>query len=435
MSDIALILGAITLLLLGNGFFSGSEIALISARKAALRKRAEEGSRGARLAEELRQEPERFLAAVQVGVTVCGTLAGVCGGWLASRYIEPLLDTLGLPNWASSAIIASIVVSGVIVYVEMVLGELVPKALAIRFAVPIASTVAAPIVFVARLTRWPLRLMTGSTRMVLRLFGLKGPMKEGLVSAEEIEHLVAEGRLQGVLSQSDASLLEGVFRFRDLPVRSVMIPRTKAFALDVAVEPRAAVRRIVEAGFSRVPMYDGTFDNPVGVLYMKDVLAVLEKGGVVDLRALLHPVHVVPDSKNVGDLLRELQKKRSHLALVIDEHGSVVGIATLEDLVEEIVGDIRDEYDEGEERAIEATRSGALIVEGTVANAVLRDSHEIPIPEDIDAETIGGFMLERLGAVPRGGETVEIEGYRLTVVDVERNRVSKVKIEKSPAPR
>ena len=431
MSDIALILGAIVFLLLGNGFFSGSEIALISARKAALRKRADDGSRGAQLAELLREEPERFMATVQIGVTVCGTLAGVCGGWLASRHIEPWLDRAGLPAWAPAAVTASVIVSVVIVYVEMVLGELVPKALALRFSVPIASTVAIPISLMAKASRVPLRLMTESTRLVLRLFGLKGPMREGLVSAEEIEHLVAEGRVQGVLSQSDASLLEGVFKFRDMPVRSVMIPRTKTFALEVSTDPSVAVRKIVEGGFSRVPIYEGTFDNPLGVLYVKDVMASLSRGEQIDIRARLHPVHVVPDSKNVGDLLRELQKKRSHLALVINEHGSVVGIATLEDLVEEIVGEIRDEYDEGEEKAIERLKSGGLVVEGTVSNSLLRDSYQIPIPLDVDAETVGGLILEKLGSVPRGGESVDVEGYRLTVVDVERNRVSKVKIEKA----
>ena len=431
MSDMALIVGAIFLLLLGNGFFSGSEIALISARKAALRKRADEGSRGARVAEHLREEPERFMAAVQIGVTVCGTLAGVCGGWLASRYLEPKLDLLGMPYWAPAAITASVVVSVIIVYVEMVIGELVPKAIAIRFAAPIAATVAIPVSVIARLSRVPLRVITESTRLILRLFGLKGPTREGLVSAEEIEHMVAEGRIQGVLSQSDASLLEGVFKFRDMPVRSVMIPRTKAFALEVGTEPKLAVKKIVEGGFSRVPIFEGTFDNPLGILYVKDVLASLERAEPVDLRARLHPVHVVPDSKNVGDLLRELQKKRSHMALVINEHGSVVGIATLEDLVEEIVGEIRDEYDEGEEKAIERLKGGGLVVEGTVSNSQLRESHAIPIPVEIDAETIGGFILEKLGSVPKGGETVEIEGYKLTVVDVERNRVSKVKIEKA----
>ncbi len=431
MSDTALILGAIFFLLLGNGFFSGSEIALISARKAALRKKADDGSRGAQLAELLRQEPERFMATVQIGVTVCGTLAGVCGGWLASRHIEPWLDLAGLPDWAPAAVAASVIVSVAIVYVEMVLGELVPKALALRFAVPIASAVAIPISLMAKLSRVPLRFMTESTRLVLRLFGLKGPMREGLVSAEEIEHMVAEGRVQGVLSQSDASLLEGVFKFRDMPVRSVMIPRTKTFALEVATDPKVAVKKIVEGGFSRVPIYEGTFDNPLGVLYVKDVLASLERAEPVDLRARLHPVHVVPDSKNVGDLLRELQKKRSHMALVINEHGSVVGIATLEDLVEEIVGEIRDEYDEGEEKAVERLKSGGLVVEGTVSNSLLRESYEIPIPLEIDAESIGGLILEKLGSVPKGGESIEIGGYRLTVVDVERNRVSKVKIEKA----
>lgn len=243
--------------------------------------------------------------------------------------------------------------------------------------------------------------------------------------------MVAEGRVQGVLSQSDASLLEGVFKFRDMPVRSVMIPRTKTFALEVATNPKVAVKKIVEGGFSRVPIYEGTFDNPLGVLYVKDVLASLERNEPVDIRARLHPVHVVPDSKNVGDLLRELQKKRSHMALVINEHGSVVGIATLEDLVEEIVGEIRDEYDEGEEKSIERLKSGGLVVEGTVSNSLLRESYEIPIPLEIDAETIGGLILEKLGSVPKGGESIDIEGYRLTVVDVERNRVSKVKIEKA----
>ncbi len=431
MSDIALILGAIFLLLLGNGFFSGSEIALISARKAALRKKAEEGSRGAQMAEHLRDEPERFMAAVQIGVTVCGTLAGVCGGWLASRYIEPALDAFGMPYWAPAAITASIVVSGVIVYVEMVIGELVPKALAIRFSVPIASAVAIPVSYIAQLSRAPLKVITVSTRLVLRLFGLKGPMREGLVSAEEIEHLVAEGRIQGVLSQSDASLLEGVFKFRDMPVRSVMIPRTKAFALEVSTDPKVAVKRIIEAGFSRVPIYEGTFDNPLGVLYVKDIMASLARGEAVDIRARLHPVHVVPDSKNVGDLLREVQRLHTHMALVINEHGSVVGLATLEDLVEEIVGEIRDEYDEGEEKAIERLKSGGLVVEGTVSNSLLRESYQIPIPLGVDAETVGGLILEKLGSVPKGGESIDLEGYRLTVVDVERNRVSKVKIEKA----
>lgn len=430
MSDFALLLGAIVLLLIGNGFFSGSEISLISSRKSALQKRADEGSRGAAAARRLKEDPETFLATVQVGVTVCGTLAGVCGGWLASRYLEPWFQGLGMPSWVAPAVAASVAVSATIVYVEMVLGELVPKAVALRHAEAVASVVAIPLLFMSRISRLPIRFMTWSTRAILRLFGFKGPVREGVVSAEEIEHMVAEGELQGVLSETDASLLQGVFNFRDLPVRRSMIPRTKIFALDVKTNPGDVMKRLVEGGFSRVPVFDGSIDNPLGLLYVKDVIATLAKNEPVSLRKDLHPIHVVPDTKKVGELLRELQRRRSHLALVIDEHGSVTGLATLEDLVEEIVGEIRDEYDEGEEKQIERLKSGALVVEGTVANALLRDAHEVPIPAETEAETVGGFMLEKLGAVPRGGESVEIDGYRFTVVDVERNRVAKVKIER-----
>ena len=215
MYDIALILGAIFFLLIGNGFFAGAEIALISARKAALHKRAEEGSRGARLAELLRQEPERFMATVQIGVTVCGTLVGVCGGWLASRHIEPWLERVGVFDWAPEAVVASGFVSAVIVYVSMVLGELVPKAVGLRFAVPVAIAVALPISVVAKLSRGPLRVITESTRVVLRILGLKGPTRE-VVSTDDIEHMVAEGRVQGVLSHSDASLLEGAVSYTHL---------------------------------------------------------------------------------------------------------------------------------------------------------------------------------------------------------------------------
>lgn len=430
MSDGLLILGVIFVLLLGNGFFSGSEIALISSRKSALQRRAEDGSRGAEAARRLKEDPETFLATVQVGVTVCGTLAGVCGGWLASKYIEPRLEFLGLPSWLGPAVVASIIVSAVIVYVEMVLGELVPKAVAIRHAEAVASFVGLPVLFLSRLSRLPLRFMTWSTRAFLRLFGFKGPVREGVVSAEEIEHMVAEGELQGILSETDASLLQGVFNFRDLPVRRSMIPRTKIFAIDVKTPPEDSMKRLIEGGFSRVPVYDGSIDTPLGLLYVKDVLSTLSKGERIDLRGKLHAIHVVPETKKVGELLRELQRRRSHMALVIDEHGSVTGLATLEDLVEEIVGEIRDEYDDGEEKQVERLRSGDLVVEGTVGNSLLRETHDIPIPEEVESETIGGFMLERLGAVPRGGEVVEFPGYRLTVVDVERNRVAKVKIEK-----
>ncbi len=191
-----------------------------------------------------------------------------------------------------------------------------------------------------------------------------------------------------------------------------MVPRPKIFALDVDTPPTEVGSLIVESGFSRFPVYEDTIDNVIGVVYVKDALRLLEKRQPVVIRKILHPVHLVPETKKVGELLKELQKRRTHMAVVVDEHGSVSGLVTLEDLIEEIVGEIQDEYD-WEERAIERMRDGSMVVDGTASAAELRETYEIPLPESGEFETIAGFMLERLGSVPKGGEVVSIEGLAL----------------------
>jgi CBS domain containing-hemolysin-like protein len=271
-------------------------------------------------------------------------------------------------------------------------------------------------------------LLAASTRLVLRALGIKDAGARTFVSEEEIKHLVREGRQQGVLDQTEMEIIHSVFEFTDTPVRKVMVPRPKIFALDADTPPAEVGSLIVESGFSRIPAYSGSLDNLLGVVYAKDALRLLEKRQPVVVRKILHPVHLVPETKKVGELLKELQKRRTHLALVVDEHGSVSGLVTLEDLIEEIVGEIQDEYD-WEERPVERMRDGSLVVEGTVPAAELREAHGIPVPEG-EFETVAGFMLERLGSVPKGGEAVSVGPWRFTVVDVERNRISKVRIEK-----
>jgi len=424
---------AIFLCLLGNGFFSGSEIAILSMRRSRVEQLIAEGSRGARWVKHLQDNMDRFLATVQIGVTLMGTLAGVIGGYLASRYLEPVFDRSVLAGKLPAALEATVVVGLAIVYVELILGELVPKALALRFTDTIAVIMAWPLDMLARFSRVLIAFLTTSTRAVLFLFGIRDIGHRTFVSEEEIKHLVKEGRQQGVLDQTEEELIHSVFEFSETPVKKVMVPRPKIFGLDVDTPPEDVAQAIIETGFSRVPVYDGTPDNMVGVVYVKDVLRLLEKKQPVVLRKILHPVHFVPETKKVGELLKELQKRRTHLALVIDEHGSLVGLVTLEDLLEEIVGEIQDEYD-WEERPVEKLRDGSLVVDGTVSAAELRQKYDIPIPESEDFDTVAGFMLDCLGAVPRGGEVVQLGDYRLTVVDVEKNRISKVKIDKVPTP-
>ena len=426
------LVAAIAAALLVNGFFSGSEIAVISMRRSRIDALVAEGRRAARRLKDLQANMDGFLATVQIGVTVGGTAAGVLGGYLASLYVEPALAKTALAHWLPIPLIATIIVGGGIVYFELILGELVPKALALRFTDTVAMLVAPTLWWLARFARGIVRILTASTRGVLWVFGLRDFGHRTFVSEEEIKHLVTEGRHQGVLDKDEEELIHSVFEFSETPVKKVMVPRPKIFALDAATPPDKVGGLIVESGFSRIPAYEGSVDNIVGLVYIKDALRLLEKGQPVVIRKILHPAHFVPETKKTGELLKELQKRRSHLALVIDEHGSLTGLVTLEDLLEEIVGEIHDEYD-WEERSVERLRDGSLVVEGTVSAAELRETYEVPLPESEEFETVAGFMLDRLGSLPKGGEVVLVGGYRLTVVDVERNRISKVKVEKAAA--
>jgi putative hemolysin len=429
MSEPIFIVASILVLLLGAGFFSGSEIAVITAHRSRIEARIEEGSQAARRVKALQDHMDQFLATVQIGVTVMGTLAGVLGGVLATRHIGPELSSLALARWVPPTLLAAAVVGVFIVYVGLVFGELVPKALALRYTETVALVVSGPFSLMARGSGWVVRLLTGSTRIVLRVLGIRESGPRSFVSEEEIKHLAKKGRQQGVLGQTEMEIIHGVFDLTDTPVRKVMVPRPKIFGLDLEIAAAEVGRHIVESGFSRIPAYEGSVDNIVGLVYAKDVLRLLERREPVAVRQLLHPVPFVPETKKIGQLLKELQRRRTHMAVVIDEHGSVSGLVTLEDILEEIVGEIRDEYD-WEERPVERLRDGSLVVEGTLSAAELREGYEIPLPESTEFDTVAGFMLDRLGTVPRGGEVVTMGEWRLTVVDVERNRISKVKVEK-----
>ena len=434
MSEPVSIVVSILALLLGNGFFSGSEIAIITARRSRIEVLIEEGSRAARRVKALQDQMDQFLATVQIGVTVMGTLAGVLGGVLAARHIEPELVARGLSPWVPAAVLASGVVGVGISYVGLVFGELVPKAIALRYTETFALLVSGPFVLMARASRWIVAFLTASTRLVLRLLGIRVSGPRSFVSEEEIKHLAKKGRREGFLDQTEVEIIHGVFDLADTPVRKVMVPRPKIFGIDVETPASDVGRLIVESGFSRIPVYEDSIDSVLGLVYAKDVLRVLERREPVVVRQLVHPVPFVPETKKVGSLLKEVQRRRTHMAVVVDEHGSVSGLVTLEDILEEIVGEIHDEYD-GEERPVEQLRDGSLVVEGTVPASELRDDYGVPLPESTEFETVAGFMLDRLGSVARGGEVVTVGEWRLTVVDVEGNRVSKVKVERSAAPR
>jgi putative hemolysin len=385
----------------------------------------------------MKNKPEGFLATVQVGVTVVGTLAAVIGGVISIEFLKPLFITIPIgPIQRSAELISVAIVVVVISYVMLVLGELVPKSLALRYSERIACFAAKPLDLLSRVSSVFIKTLTSSTGLVLKLLGIKGAEERFFVSEEEIKYFIKEGRAKGILEETEAQLLHGVFEFADTTVKEVMVPKPKFSAIEVNTPSDEVLRFISETGFSRYPVYRESLENVVGILFNKDVFKAMESGRPVVIPELVRAPYFVPNSIMISRLLREMQRRKVHIAIVVDEHGDVDGLVTIEDLLEEIVGEIEDEFDVEKGGLVEKLRDGTMIID---PSASLRDLVDINLPfseEEADEyNTLAGFMLSKLQRVPRGGEFVIHKGYRFTVVDMEKNRIATVKVEKIEATR
>ena len=419
-------------LIMANGFFAASEIAVIATRKTRIDSLVEKGVRSAVAVARLKEDPDRFLATVQIGVTLVGTLASAIGGAAAIEFLKPMVESLPLPlvdRWGESVAILLVVLP--IAYLSLVLGELVPKSLALRFSERIAVLVAHPIDLLSRLTSFPVRILTASSNAVLWLFGGKDAGGASFVSEEEVKSLIREGAAKGIFDETEKELIHSVFEFADTPVKAVMVPRTEIHAVDVKTPRDEILKSFVESGFSRIPVYDGDMDRVVGILYNKDIFRALQEKGEFRAQDLLHPPFFVPSSLPISQLLKELQRKRSAMAIVVNEFGEVEGLATLEDLLEEIVGEIRDESDREERGPVERLPDGSMVIQGSAQLKDLKSDYNLPFEESPDYLTLAGFVLAKLRRIPRGGERVEHEGYRLTIVDMEGRRIVKIKLEEA----
>ncbi len=413
-----------------NGFFSSAEIAIISSKRSVIEKLAKDGNHSAVLVTRMKDEPERFLATVQIGVTVVATLASVIGGVTASEFLEPVFLSIRskpVQHLAEFLAVGTVVI--LISYVTLILGELVPKSLALRYAERMACFTAKPIDLLSRMSRYPVRLLTLSSGAVLKAFGVKGMEKKVFISEEEIKYFIKEGKATGIFEETEAALLHGVFEFADTTVREVMVPKHKFSAIDVDMAPQEVLKFISYSGFSRYPVYRENRENVIGVLFNKDVFRAMERGAPFTVKDLIRPPYFVPNSVMISRLMREMQRRKVHMAIVVDEHGEVDGLVTIEDILEEIVGEIEDEYDVEKGGLVERLRDGSMLID---ASASLRDLVDVGIVIDEETEeyhTLAGFMLSRLQRIPRGGEFVIYKNMRLTVVDVEQNRIVKVKVE------
>jgi putative hemolysin len=422
--------GLILFLIFANGFFAAAEIAVIATRKSRLDTLVEKGIRSAPIVARLKNEPDRFLATVQIGVTVVGTLASAVGGAAAIEYIKPVIESLPVPGIVQwSQILAIVAVALPIAYLSLVIGELVPKSLALRYSEQIALFVARPIDFLSRLTSIPVKILTASSNAVLRLFGGKSAEGASFISEEEVKSLIREGAARGIFGETEKELIHSVFEFVDTPVKAVMVPRTEIHAIDVNAPAEEVLRSFIESGFSRIPVYEDEMDQIVGFLYNKDVFRAFQEKGDFRIRDLMHRPFFVPSSLPISQLLKEMQRRRISMAMVVNEFGEIEGLATIEDLLEEIVGEIRDESDREERGPVERLPDGSMVIQGSALLKDLKSDYHLPFEESPDYMTLAGFVLAKLKRIPRGGEKVEYNGYRLTIVDMEGRRILKVKLE------
>jgi putative hemolysin len=423
----------IAILILLNGYLAGTEIAVVTARKSHIKQMAESGKRNAKIFLKLKEEPDRFLATIQIGITSVSVLASAVGGAAAVKVIKPALQLVPFrPISVAAEPIAIGVVVIIITYFSVIFGELVPKSIALMHPETIGLWTARTIDAFSKITTIFVELLTYSTAIVLRPFGEKPFTERAYITEEEVKMLIKEGGKHGVFEPTEEKILQSIFEFTDMSAKEVMVPDTQMVMIQIDKPVQEVASLIEEEQFSRYPVYGREPNDIRGILYAKDFLTTLIKTGQVDVRKIIKPPYFIPETMKISLLLREMQKKRIHMALVVDEYGGISGLVALEDLMEEIVGEIRDEHDI--ESPVIQLSDGTMLIDASISLRDLKEDHHIPLPESPEYETLGGLLMTTLQKIPQSGDMVEIEGKRIRIVEMVGQRISKVKLEKLREP-
>jgi len=411
---------AVLLLVLGNAFFVVAEYSLVTARRSRLSELADNGSRRARIAVKLIDDPVRFIATSQLGVTFFSILLGAVGEPLLARFFDRVLATT----------LALILGFAVISYLHVTLGELVPKGLALAHKEAIAIWAAVPLE-VFRLGTYPVvTVLQWSTNLFNRTFGIR-PSPGGVITADEAEirMLVAVAEDTGAIEEQEEEMLYKVFDFADKEVHEVMVPRPEVVALSIDLPPVECLAAVIDSPYTRYPVYRGSLDDIVGVLHVRDLFKALYDQGIenVDIEALIREAHVVPETKDLAAMLAEFRRANQHMAIVVDEYGSFEGLVTLEDLLEEIVGEIEDEYDLPDE-SVERVDDSHIRIDGTFPIDDFNEQFGQELPQD-DYHTVAGFVFGALGRAAEAGDEVLHDGLRFQVIDVDGPRIERLEVE------
>jgi CBS domain containing-hemolysin-like protein len=430
-SSVLLGLAAVVVLVLANAFFVSAEFALVGARKTRLDELARAGDGKARLARRAVQSLDRYISATQLGITLASLGLGWIGEPALAHVVEGAFRWLpGVAAAVATHAVASIIAFIIITVLHIILGELVPKALALLYPESVSSWVAAPLMGFAWVMSFPIAILNGSSNRLLRLLGINPPGEtERLHSPEEIRMLVEQSTEGGSLLQQDARLLEGVFEFSEKTAQEVMTPRTQIVALEADRTIEEAADEVAVARRSRYPVFTESLDEIVGVVHAKDILTALRSQPGQPVRTVMRPPLFVPGTREVEDVLADMKRLKTHLAVVLDEYGGTAGLVTMEDLLEEIVGPIYDEYDPQDKAA---PADGAPRLDGAMPISDFNGEYDESL-DDTDYTTIGGYVFGQLGRLPRQGDRVTAGSRVLEVVEMDGRRVKSLRLHHAPA--
>ena len=416
LQSIAIVLGLIAL----GGIFAAAEIALISLRESQVKQIAVKGKRGARVFK-LSKNPNRFLAAVQVGITLCGFLSAALGAEQLGKYVIPELEGVGISSQYSE-IISIVAITLVIAYISLVFGELVPKRLALYKSESIALATASTLDFVATIFRPIIWLLSHSTDLILKIFGINSKMQQNQISEVELMELVSG---HADLTKEEREIVEEVFNASDRLIHEIMVPRTEVDFLDASLSISQARKMAVELAHSRYPVVRGSSDEVIGFLHVRDLLNPKLDDAQITIMELIRNILFLPGTKGVLPALTEMQTKRQHIAIVLDEYGGTDGIVTLENLVECLIGEIHDEYDPHEADKTFEKRTGDIELDGLISLEELQEVSGISLPEG-PYETLSGFTMHYLGRIAQANDVIKINGARFTIISMNGKRVGQI---------
>ncbi len=415
------------LLVLLNGFFVAAEFAIVKVRSSRIEVLAESGSSTALMAKKIIGKMDSYLSATQLGITLASLGLGWVGESVVARIILNLFDLLQLeirPDLAHN--IALPISFAIITILHIVFGELAPKSLAIQRSEPTTLALAYPLHVFFLVFRPIIWLLNGFANFILRLMGIEPAAEQEVHSPEELLYLVEQGTETGMVEKVNYEIIRNAFDFSERTARQIMVPRTQIVALEEDATPEE-IEKIIEEGYSRIPIYRDTVDNIIGVLYIKDLLIAMRKDPNVSIKTLLRPAVFVPESKKVGDLLGDLQRQHVHLVVVLNEYGGTNGIISMEDIVEELVGEIQDEYDT-ETPIVEKSSENTYTVAGNTSVSDVNQYLPEPLPESKEYESIGGLLISELERLPEADEKVLIDNYELTVLQMKQNQILQVQL-------